>query len=112
MGQERTMATSVAAHKITRRPGAWFEGQLRRIGDQLFAAQDARARQRGWQITRQQSGLGRVYRDPRFDLLTIRPAAEALTGTGSRAAITRAPAARRAIIRPAHRRSDGDDHGA
>ena len=106
------MATSVAARKISRRAGAWFEGQLRRIGDQLFAAQDARARQRGWQMTRQQGGLGRVYRDPRFDLLTTRPAAAALTGTGSRAAITRAPAARRSIVRPARQRSDGDGHGA
>jgi hypothetical protein len=106
------MATSVAARKISRRPGAWFEGQLRRIGDRLFAAQDARARQRGWQITRQQAGLGRAYRDPRFDLLTTRPAAAALTSPGSHAAITRAPAARRSIVRPAHRRSDGDDHGA
>jgi hypothetical protein len=106
------MTTSAAARQISRRPGAWFEGQLRRIGEQLFAAQDARARQRDWQITRQQGGLGRVCRDPRFDLLTTRPAAAALTGTGSRAAITRAPAAGRSIVRPAHRCSDGDDHGA
>jgi hypothetical protein len=106
------MATSVTARKITRRPGAWFEGQLRRIGDQLFAAQDTRARQRGWQITRQQNGLGRVYRDPRFDLLTTRPAAAALTGTGSRAAITERPPSDARLPGPAHRRSDGDDHGA
>ena len=86
------MATSVAARKISRRPGAWFEGQLRRIGDRLFAAQDARARQRGWQITRQQAGLGRVYRDPRFDLLTTRPAAEARRVQG---AVPRLPSARR-----------------
>jgi hypothetical protein len=101
------MATSAAARKISRRPGAWFEGQLRRIGDQLFAAQDARARQRGWQITRQQGGLGRVYRDPRFDLLATCPAAAALTGTEGRAAITRVPAAGRSTVRPAHRRSEG-----
>jgi hypothetical protein len=106
------MATSAAACKISRRPGAWFESQLRRIGDQLFAAQDARARQRGWQITCQQGGLGRVYRDSRFDLPAACPVAAALTGAEGRAAITRVPAAGRSTVRSAHRRSEGDDHGA
>ena len=41
----------------------------RRICDRLFAADDARARGRGWQVTVQRGGLGRRYRDPRFDLL-------------------------------------------
>ena len=41
----------------------------RRIYDWLFAADDARARGRGWQVTVQRGGLGRRYRDPRFDLL-------------------------------------------
>jgi hypothetical protein len=40
-----------------------------RIWDRLFAADDARARERGWQITVQRGGLSRSYRDPRFDLL-------------------------------------------
>jgi DnaJ-class molecular chaperone len=40
-----------------------------RIWDRLFAAGDARARRRGWQVTVQHGGLGRRYRDPRFDLL-------------------------------------------
>ena len=52
--QERTMPTHSAAHRI------W---------DRLFAADDARARGYGWQITAQRGGLGRSYRDPRFDLL-------------------------------------------
>ena len=37
--------------------------------DRLHAAEDARARQRGWQITRTPSGVGRLYRDPRWDLV-------------------------------------------
>ena len=41
----------------------------RRIGDRLFAADDAQARGRGWQVTVRCGGLGRRYRDPRFDLL-------------------------------------------
>jgi hypothetical protein len=40
-----------------------------RIWGRLFAADDARARRRGWQVTVQRGGLGRSYRDPRFDLL-------------------------------------------
>lgn len=41
----------------------------RRICDRLFAADDARARGRGWQVAVRHGGLGRRYRDPRFDLL-------------------------------------------
>jgi hypothetical protein len=52
--EERTMPTHSAAHRI------W---------DRLFAADDARAHRHGWQITAQRGGLGRSYRDPRFDLL-------------------------------------------
>jgi DnaJ-class molecular chaperone len=44
-----------------------------RIWDRLFAADDARARGRGWRVTVQRGGLGRSYRDPRFDLLVRCP---------------------------------------
>ena len=40
---------------------------IRRIGDRLFQAEDARAGQHGWQITARHGGLTRIYRDPRFD---------------------------------------------
>jgi hypothetical protein len=40
-----------------------------RIWDRLFAADDAQARRRGWQVTAWRGGRGRSYRDPRFDLL-------------------------------------------
>jgi hypothetical protein len=40
-----------------------------RLGDALFARSDARARDRGWEVSRSRSGLHRSYRDPRFDLL-------------------------------------------
>jgi hypothetical protein len=42
----------------------------RRGCDRLFRANDTEARWRGWQITRVRGGLGRVYRDPRFDTLS------------------------------------------
>jgi hypothetical protein len=40
---------------------------LTQVSRHLFTASDARAQQRGWQITAVQGGLGRRYRDPRFD---------------------------------------------
>lgn len=46
------------------RPG-WLTRLAERIDDWLFAAEDARAKSRDWQVTRR--GLGRVYRDPRWD---------------------------------------------
>ncbi|MCA1604117.1 MAG: hypothetical protein LC775_01205 [Acidobacteria bacterium] len=38
--------------------------------DWLFAAEDAAARHRGWEISRPQSGFGRIYRDPRWNFIT------------------------------------------
>ncbi len=40
---------------------------IRRVGDRLFQAEDARAGQHGWQITARHGGLARTYWDPRFD---------------------------------------------
>lgn len=45
----------------------WLALLIRRFGNWLFQAEDAHARQHGWQITVRRSGLARVYRDPRFD---------------------------------------------
>jgi hypothetical protein len=39
------------------------------VGTRLFAANDREAARHGWQITQLQGGLGRSYRDPRFDTL-------------------------------------------
>jgi hypothetical protein len=47
----------------------WLATIPRRLGDQLFAPNDAEARWRGWQVTRLHGGLGRRYRDPLFDAL-------------------------------------------
>jgi hypothetical protein len=56
-----------------------LSGTLRRIGAKLFAANDAEARWRGWQITELRAGLARSYRDERFDALqALRDAAAQL----------------------------------
>lgn len=53
---------------------------IRAFSDQLFQADDVRARQYGWQITTRRAGLTRTYRDPRFDRLQGCPACR---GTGT-----------------------------
>jgi hypothetical protein len=42
---------------------------LRPVADRLFRNDDTRARQRDWSVSVWGDGLGRAYRDPRFDLL-------------------------------------------
>ena len=48
----------------------WLAYLLRRWGDRWFAMNDTEAYWRGWQITKTHGGLGRRYRDLRFDTLT------------------------------------------
>jgi hypothetical protein len=54
-------------------PGRWL--------DRLFEMNDAEAYWRGWQIIKVRGGLGRRYRDPRFDTLA---ACSRCGGAGSR----------------------------
>jgi RecJ-like exonuclease len=53
---------------------------IRRFGNWLFQAEDARARQHGWEITVDRGGLARTYRDPRFDRFRRCPSCD---GTGA-----------------------------
>ena len=73
----RTPTTAEGTDRAGRRPvGAgirnaldWLASLLRRCGDRWFAMNDAEAEWRGWHMTRTHAGLGRRYRDPRFDAL-------------------------------------------
>jgi hypothetical protein len=47
----------------------WLAYFLRRWGDRRFAMIDTEASWWGWQITKTLGGLGRRYRDIRFDTL-------------------------------------------
>ena len=49
---------------------AWLAGLPRRVGRRLFYLNDLEARWRGWQVTETSGGLGRQYRDRRFDLIS------------------------------------------
>jgi len=44
---------------------------IKRWESQIFAAEDAAARARGWQVSRPPNRFGRVYRDPRWDLISL-----------------------------------------
>jgi len=46
---------------------------MRATGDRLFGKDDALARDNGWTIEVRRGGLGRTYRDPRFDRLSRCP---------------------------------------
>ena len=48
----------------------WLAYLLRRWGDRWFSMNDTEACWRGWQITKTHAGLGRRYRDIRYDTWT------------------------------------------
>ncbi len=52
---------------------SWLTAIPRRLGDRLFVMNDTEAYWRSWQITKTHGGLGRRYRDPRFDTLAECP---------------------------------------
>jgi hypothetical protein len=52
---------------------SWLAALPRRLGDRLFAMNDAEAYWHSWQIITTHGGLGRRYRDPRFDALAECP---------------------------------------
>jgi hypothetical protein len=76
-----------AVKKVSRQGGniarvtGWLARLIRAVGDRLFQAEDARARQYGWQITVRRGGLARTYRDPWFDRFHGCPACRG-SGTG------------------------------
>ena len=61
---------------------SWLAALPRRPGDRLFAMNDAEAYWRDWQMTRTHGGLGRRYRDPRFDTLAECPKCRVAGETG------------------------------
>lgn len=50
----------------------WLGAILSGLAERVFGATDTGARQHGWQVASTPGGLGRRYRDPRFDTLTAR----------------------------------------
>jgi hypothetical protein len=51
----------------------WMSVCLALTGDLVFASKDAEASWHAWDMERRDAGLGRAYRDPRFDTLVSCP---------------------------------------
>lgn len=66
--------TSRISIKTWNWPLTWVRAAIGALAQALFAASDAAARHHGWEVTSTRYGLGRVYRDPRFDTLASCPA--------------------------------------
>jgi hypothetical protein len=60
----------------------WLAYLLRRWSDRWFSMNDTEAYWRGWQITKTHAGLGRRYRDIRYDTLADRVDPEEPGGSG------------------------------
>jgi hypothetical protein len=56
-------------YKARTRLVRWLRKQAEAAGQRLFARDDLKAAQHGWQIVTRYGGLGRQYWDPRFDTL-------------------------------------------
>jgi hypothetical protein len=56
---------------------------MKRWENWIFAGEDAAAHARGWEVSRPPNGFGRIFRDPRWDLIS---ACESCGGAGRTAA--------------------------
>ena len=46
----------------------WLMTQIASVGDLVFRVDDDFAESNGWAVRTIRGGLGRIYRDPRFDI--------------------------------------------
>jgi hypothetical protein len=67
--RDRLTALAAVVPAATAVTAAWLTGLPRRAGRHLFALNDAEAGWHHWQVTETLGGLGRQYRDLRFDAL-------------------------------------------
>ena len=74
LGDPREYSPVARAGNTWGRRLAWAIGLPRRAGARLHATTDAEARWWHWQVTECAGGLGRRYRDPRFDAAGGSPA--------------------------------------
>ncbi|HEY0716888.1 MAG TPA: hypothetical protein VGD68_04670 [Streptosporangiaceae bacterium] len=79
------------------RPKGWMSVCLALAGDLMFAGEDAEASWRAWDIERRDAGLGRAYRDPRFDTLVGCPRCHDVSTTAGGPACAQCSAAGRLV---------------
>ena len=70
---DRLAALAAAVRTTVVISSAWLAGLPRRLGSRWYAMNDEEARWHHWQVTETFGGLGRQYRDPRFDALKPDP---------------------------------------
>jgi hypothetical protein len=68
MAHRSTQANQKTFFNLTP-PLTWMRSSLTALSQRLFAGNDTAARGLGWQVTVTHWGLGRQYRDRRFDVL-------------------------------------------
>lgn len=104
MPHRTTPANSI---KRWNRPLTWIRTAIDTFAQGLFASSDAAAQQYGWRVTPTRIGLGRQYRDPRFDTLMSCPGCR---GRGVRSSGIKCPTCRgsgRVMIKPNDQPSPG-----
>ena len=57
----------------------WMARGLQQLGDLVFASKDQEAAWHAWDVERRCAGLGRLYRDPRFDALVSCPGCDRIS---------------------------------
>lgn len=64
-----TFGVTAALLSATTSVVTWLTDLPRRLGNRLFAINDAEAGWRGWEVTVTAGGVGREYRDHRLNIL-------------------------------------------
>jgi hypothetical protein len=80
-----------------KRLARWVSGCLAQAGDILFASTDAEASWHAWEMKRRDAGLGRSYRDRRFDTLVSCSRCDDVSTTADRSVCGPCSAAERLI---------------
>jgi hypothetical protein len=78
-------------------PANWMGHCLTRVGNLLFAGKDQEAGWHAWSVERRGAGLGRAYRDPRFDTLASCPRGHRVSTVADGTACQQCSAAERLV---------------
>jgi hypothetical protein len=78
-------------------PASWMCHYLTHAGNLLFAGKDREAGWHAWDVERRDAGLGRAYRDPRFDTLASCPRCHSVSTTADGTVCRQCSAADRLI---------------
>jgi hypothetical protein len=93
--------TRLACTQLRPEPGErltdWLARCLQQLGDLVFAGEDAEAAWHAWNVERRCAGLGRLYRDQRFDALAACPRCQRISTLAGRSVCQQCSAADRLV---------------